>query len=151
MIISNLSKPELKSDRKRYTNMTLQALLLYFLIGLIVISLLGIVTYLIYQFTHIIHLNLKQLFNFIIAIFMSIILAIYNLAIICAVGYFFAVALNLTPEPEQLNPLASWLLAIIDSVFSISIGVLLNYFLLPTIKSSWQSFRYPQSSTVKKS
>lgn len=131
--------------------MTLQALLLYFLIGLIVISVLGITVYLIYQFTPLIHLNLKQIFNLITAIFMSIILAIYNLAIICAVGYLFAVALNLTPEPEQLNPFASWLLAIIDSVFSISIGVLLNYFLLPMIKSSWQSFQHPQSSTVKKS
>ena len=131
--------------------MTLQALLLYFLIGLIVISVLGITVYLIYQFTHLTHLNLKQIFNFITATFMSIILLIYNIAIICAVGYFFAVALNLTPEPEQLNPFASWLLSITDSVFSISIGILLNYFLLPMIKSSWQSFRYPQSSTIQKS
>lgn len=131
--------------------MTLQALLLYFLIDLIVISVLGIIIYLIYQFTHLTHLNLKQIFNFITATFMSIILLIYNIAIICAVGYFFAVALNLTPEPKQLNPFASWLLSITDSVFSISIGILLNYFLLPMIKSSWQSFRYPQSSTIQKS
>ena len=62
MIISNLSKPELKSDRKRYTNMTLQALLLYFLIGLIVISVLGIVNESIQYYFIILYLKYNIIF-----------------------------------------------------------------------------------------
>lgn len=106
-------------------------LVLDFLIGLIVVSVVGITGYLIYQFNyHTTRLTLSQIGDIAISIFLSLMLVAFNVGIICGIGACYASALNLIPDVETV----SWSVAIGVTIFGILIAGLLDFFYVSVIR-----------------
>lgn len=116
-------------------------LVLDFLIGLIVVSVVGITGYLIYQFNyHTTRLTLSQIGDIAISIFLSLMLVAFNVGIICGIGACYASALNLIPDVETVTPLMSWSVAIGVTIFGILIAGLLGFFYVSIIRFMMNDF-----------
>lgn len=121
-------------------------LVLDFLIGLIVVSVVGITGYLIYQFNyHTTRLTLSQIGDIAISIFLSLMLVAFNVGIICGIGACYASALNLIPDVETV----SWSVAIGVTIFGILIAGLLGFFYVSIIRFMMNDFHTVKKTTVQ--
>ena len=115
--------------------MTMPELVLDFLIGLVVISVIGITGYLISQLNyHTTRLTLPQIGDIAAVVFLSLMLAALNISIICGIGACFASVLGLSSDVEVLTPLIAWSTAIGVTIFGILIAGLLDFFYVSVIR-----------------
>ena len=130
--------------------MTMPELVLDFLIGLVVISVIGITGYLISQLNyHTTRLTLPQIGDIAISIFLSLILVTFNIGIICGIGTCYASALNLIPDAEAVTPLMAWSTAIGVTIFGILIAGLLDFFYVSVIRFMINNFHTATKITTQ--
>lgn len=130
--------------------MTMTELVLDFLIGLIVVSVIGITGYLIYQFNyHTTRLTLFQIGDIAISIFLILMLVVLNIGIICGIGACYASALNLISDTEAVTPLMSWSMAIGVTIFGILIAGLLDFFYVSVIRFMMHDFHAATKPTIQ--